>query len=112
MIIKKIIWVSRHELTDDQVADFPRVEIIAQNITWSATADCEHDLAVNRSIWDHLVIMAGPAGSIAGVFPPVAIESKPAGVEILSPVSAQSKAVRKDGTRKIDFVHVRWAKIK
>jgi hypothetical protein len=94
--MKKVIWVSRHEMTEKQKEMFLVCEIISENITWAATEDAVEDFNTNMGIWKGL-----KADVIAGVFPPSAIEAMPFDLtaSVLSPVSEQS-------------VHVRWAKLK
>jgi len=106
----KVVWCSRHKMTAEQKADFTGKEIICKNIVWQATDDCLADIKVNKAIWTEL---RATAQTIAGVFPPVAIEvmTRSRWHSIISPVSRQNKTTRKDGSVKIDFVHVRWVNL-
>lgn len=83
------------------------LHVTSENVTWMASSDANADQVANKATWDKL---AAAADVVAGVFPPVALEARPEGVALLSPVSRQSKAVRADGTAAIEFHHVRWAR--
>ena len=99
----------------DQIVDLAAVlgckvmdiHVTQDNVTWAASDDAEADLDANEETWSKILIMCDV---VAGVFPPVALEARPEGITVLSPVSRQSKAVRADGTAAIEFHHVRWAR--
>ena len=124
----KVVFVSRHQMTEGQKADLEKylnsdVEIVTENITFAATEDPAADLAENKSILGRLF---DSYDVVTGVFPPVAIEalmsaraemaSDPSlgNVEdtgILTPVSRQHAEDRADGTKAITFEHVRFVRI-
>lgn len=113
----KILWTSRHEMTAEQKKDLEalledEVEVVAsENILWAASADVRADLDANIAIWKTL---DQRADHLCGVFPPVAAEALPFAdikAAIWSPVSAQSKELRADGSTQIAFKHLRWAGI-
>ena len=83
------------------------IHVTQDNVTWAASDDAEADLDANVAIWSRLLITTD---IIAGVFPPVALEARPEGITVLSPVSRQRKEVRADGAATIEFHHVRWAR--
>ena len=83
------------------------LRISSENVTWQASEDARADRVANEATW---VKILATTDVVAGVFPPVALEARPEGVVVLSPVSRQSKAVRADGTAAIEFHHVRWAR--
>ena len=127
-MMMKVVFVSRHAMTDGQKADLEKylnsdVEIVTENITFAATEDPAADLAENKSILGRLF---DSYDVVTGVFPPVALEalmsaraemaSDPAlgNVEdtgILTPVSRQRAEERADGSKTIVFEHVRFARI-
>ena len=122
----KVLWLSRHEMTKEQVDDLLKTtdgwdgfEIETENHLWSATASEEADLAENARF---LKYAFAKADIVAGVFPPVALEAlremrrefrQRAGSEpfwcVATPVSEQTREERADGTAQITFRHVRWA---
>ena len=124
----KVVFVSRHAMTNGQKADLEKylnsdVEIVTENITFAATEDPAADLAANKAILGRLF---NEYDVVTGVFPPVAIEalmsaraemaSDPSlgNVEdtgVLTPVSRQRAEDRADGTKAITFEHVRFARI-
>ena len=83
------------------------IQVTSRNVTWQASEDACDDLVANKATWGEILVTSDV---VAGVFPPVALEARPEGVAVLSPVSRQSKAVRADGTAAIEFHHVRWAR--
>jgi hypothetical protein len=93
-----------------QIGDDVAVE--TRNITWAATADAAADAVRNGAEWEALYAAAGRGGIIAGVFPPVALESRrpfrQTGIRLASPVSRQAPELRV-GDGPIPFAHVRWA---
>ena len=112
--MKKALWLSRHELTSDQLTDIEKklgdkVEVVMENITWQATEDDAADYAANFATWRRLVLKFSP-DAVLGVFPPVALESVPFGLEIFSPISRQNATLLADGTKQIVFEHVRWSR--
>ena len=124
----KVVFVSRHAMTDGQKADLEKylnsdVEIVTENITFAATEDPAADLAENKSILGRLF---DSYDVVTGVFPPVALEALMSAraemaadpslgnVEdtgILTPVSRQHAEDRADGTKAITFEHVRFVRI-
>lgn len=114
-MVIRVTWLSRHPMGADQFADLVAVlgckiediHVTQDNVTWQASEDAEADLDANVDIWSRIL---ATTDVVAGVFPPVALESRPKGMLVLSPVSRQSKAVRADGTAAIEFHHVRWAR--
>ena len=111
----KITWLSRHPMGADQIVDLAAalghevkdLNITQVNVTWQASDDACDDQVANKATWNDIL---ATTDVVAGVFPPVALEAKPEGIVLLSPVSRQSKAVRADGTAAIEFHHVRWAR--
>ena len=111
----KIAWLSRHPMDVDQIVDLAAaighevkdLKVTQDNVTWRASSDARADRVANKATWEKIL---ATTDFVAGVFPPVALEARPEGVEVLSPVSRQSKAVRADGTAAIEFHHVRWAR--
>ena len=83
------------------------IQVTSENVTWRASSDARADQVANEATWKKIL---ATTDVVAGVFPPVALEAKPEGITVLSPVSRQSKAVRADGTAAIEFHHVRWAR--
>lgn len=83
------------------------LKITQDNVTWQASSDARADLVANKATWSKIL---ATTDVVAGVFPPVALEARPEGAVVLSPVSRQSKEVRADGTAAIEFHHVRWAR--
>ncbi len=124
--MKKILWLSRHPLTNDQIEDLWKffgdrsIEIKTENVTWEATDDVEADQINNKLMWKDLI---NESNLILGVFPPVAIEALTApgdnpdidkaisDVALYSPVSKQDKKIREDGSAVIEFKHLRWCRI-
>ena len=127
-MMMKVVFVSRHQMTEGQKADLEKylnsdVEIVTENITFAATENTAADLAENKSILGRLF---DSYDVVTGVFPPVAIEalmsaraemaSDPSlgNVEdtgVLTPVSRQRAEDRADGTKAITFEHVRFVRI-
>ena len=111
----KVTWLSRHPMDVDQIVDLAAatghevkdLKITQYNVTWVASSDAHADQVANKATW--MKILA-TTDIVAGVFPPVALEARPEGVMVLSPVSRQSKEIRADGTATIEFHHVRWAR--
>ena len=99
----------------DQIADLAaalgreveEIQVTSKNVTWQASNDAYADRVANEATWTRIL---ATTDFVAGVFPPVALEARPEGVVVLSPVSRQSQAVRADGTAAIEFHHVRWAR--
>ena len=83
------------------------IQVTSENVTWQASEDDRADQVANKATWSRIL---ATTDIVAGVFPPVALEAKPEGVAVLSPVSLQSREVRADGTAVIGFHHVRWAR--
>ena len=111
----KVTWLSRHPMGADQILDLTaaigyeveEIQVTSENVTWRASNDAYADLVANKATWSRIL---ATTDFVAGVFPPVALEARPEGVVVLSPVSRQSKVVRADGTAAIEFYHVRWAR--
>lgn len=111
----KITWLSRHPMCLDQILDLAAatghdvedLQVTSENVTWQASSDAYADLVANKATWGRIL---ATTDIVAGVFPPVALEARPEGVIVLSPVSRQSKELRADGTAVIEFHHVRWAR--
>ena len=124
--MRKILWLSRHELTNDQVEDLKKIlgdrqiNIEVENVTWDSSNDPQFDLLINKLKWLDLI---DKSRLICGVFPPVAIEALvcPSGnpgldkeisdVVLYSPVSQQDRKIREDGSATIEFKHLRWCRI-
>lgn len=111
----RVTWLSRHPMGADQIIDLAaalgreveEIQVTSKNVTWQASSDAWDDQVANEATWNDIL---ATTDVVAGVFPPVALEAKPEGIVLLSPVSRQSKAVRADGTAAIEFHHVRWAR--
>ena len=114
-MIIRVTWLSRHPMGADQLFDLAAtlgckiqdIHVTQDNVTWLASEDAEADLDANVATWSKILITSDV---VTGVFPPVALEARPKGIVVLSPVSRQSKEVRADGTASIEFHHVRWAR--
>lgn len=112
----KIAWLSRHPMSEEQLSDLvkglgvptDKVEVVTVNHTWQATHDADADLKVNGTTWD---TFSGEYNLICGVFPPVALEAlaEREGGCVYTPVSEQNPVTRADGSKAIEFKHVRWA---
>lgn len=127
-MMMKVVFVSRHQMTEGQKANLEKylncdVDIVTENITFSATEDAAADLAANKAILGRLF---NEYDVVTGVFPPVALEAlisaraemaadpSLGNIEdtgILTPVSRQRTEERMDGTKAIAFEHVRFARI-
>ena len=137
--MKKIIWCSRHPMTEVQMTDlttidamggdvtdmfvdgnFPVVE--TENLIWAGTENWWEDLSANFATWTRLLEWDEASRAqqrlVLGVFPPVALEALAAWrrarpgtdeVIVMTPVSAQTAETRADGTKAVVFSHVRWA---
>ena len=111
----KITWLSRHPMDVDQIVDLAAatghevkdIQVTQNNVTWQASEDARADQVANKATWEKIL---ATTDVVAGVIPPVALEARPEGVTVLSPVSRQSKELRADGTAAIEFRHVRWAR--
>ncbi len=116
----KVMWLSRHKMTDEQAESLreiigDEIEIISENVTWAASADGAADRVRNKAEW-RLIYRRLTAGGqrlayVAGVFPPVALEAlkrgRPRTLRLLAPVSEQAPELR-IGDGPIPFRHVRW----
>ena len=113
-----VVWISRHPLLPEQEEDLVKklqeefstpieVRITTRNITWSASSDEDADQENNLLIWRELE----DYHVVCGVFPPVALESKPSDIEVLTPISFQDPS-RRIGNQPIPFIHARWAWIR
>ena len=54
--VTKVMWLSRHKMTDEQAESLRWIagsdlEIIAENVTWAASADGPADRARNYAEW-------------------------------------------------------------
>ena len=127
-MMMKVVFVSRHAMTGAQVSDLEKylghkVEVVAENITFSASENPMADLAANKAV---LARLFGEYDVVTGVFPPVAIEALVSlrnelaenpvlglveDTGVLTPVSRQRAEERADGTKAITFEHVRFARI-
>lgn len=114
--MKKVAWLSRHEMAQEQKEDLFRrlgceAEIIQVNVTWAASSNAVADRMANRSTWRDLLAEYDVDNDvIAGVFPPAALEVIPNGVPVITPVSKQAPELRQ-GEGTIPFVHARWASL-
>lgn len=123
----RVLWLSRHQMTEEQADDlldeatsgWDGLDIETENHLWSATASEEADMEENSRF---LKSAFARADIVAGVFPPVALEAlrqmrrefrRRAGSDpfwcVATPVSEQTREERADGTAQITFRHVRWA---
>lgn len=118
----KALWLSRHELSEEQKNDLfeyvipsgvkkDELEIVSLNVTWQDTKDRLDDKRVNVRTWEKLLDEHAPT-VVLGVFPPVALEAAKRfcpNLALFSPISEQNATMRADGTRQIEFVHLRWS---
>lgn len=117
----KIMWLSRHQMTPEQAESLRAVvgdelDVISENITWSASADGNADRVRNAAEWRLIHRRLTSDGQrmayVAGVFPPVALEAlkrgRPRSLRLLAPVSEQAPELRV-GDGPIPFRHLRWA---
>lgn len=99
---KKVIWLSRHELTDEQkgllLMAEPEAEIVERAVHWSATKDEAADNAANASTWRSL---AGEADAVVGIFPPVAIVGLVTARGIAAGDDAEAEAEAEEGWGRI-----------
>ena len=140
--MKKIIWCSRHPMTEDQLTDLKTVDAMGcditsefvlaegesfpvvetENLIWAGTENWWEDLSANFATWERLLEWDKTSRVqerlVLGVFPPVALEALSAWrrahpdtdeVVVMTPVSAQTAETRADGTKAVEFSHVRWA---
>ena len=108
-----VLWLSRHELTEEQKFYWDAIVtnpvFVTVNVTWQATASGADDFKANADKWRELIEKHHPT-VILGVFPPVALETRVVhDVPMFSPISRQDAKIREDGSRQIEFVHVRWS---
>lgn len=128
-----VIWLSRHELSARQIADLAKgfgekaknVVVETRNVVWKASTNSAADIKANEEMWLKMFAeeLDGTKKVITGVFPPVALEALAKirhetypdshimgelAYPIMTPVSAQSVKEREDGTRQIEFRHLRW----
>ena len=116
----KVMWLSRHQMTDVQAESLRKIigaeiEIISENVTWAASADGAADRVRNAAEWRLIHRRLTSDGQrlayVAGVFPPVALEAlkrgRPRTLRLLTPVSEQAPELRV-GDGPIPFRHVRW----
>lgn len=119
--MKRVIWLSRHELTEQQREDLKsflgeEAQILSENRTWKASADAEEDKACNVTTWEGLAVRFHV---VAGVFPPVALAALAAfrrglgdrSIRVVTPVSEQTREERADGSAQIRFRHLRWQEL-
>ena len=116
----KVLWLSRHELTNEQRTDLQNgiipsnvdeLEVNTVNVTWQNSNSKLYDKKLNVALWENLLTKYAP-DVVLGVFPPVALEAaklfRP-NLALFSPISEQNATMREDGTRQIEFVHLRWS---
>ena len=121
---RKVMWLSRHELTQDQITDLARflnaeiddLDIESRNVTWQATAVAGDDHARNKAEWVCIFGKLNRGDVVAGVSPPVALEALSAlhrqfWWRVVTPVSESVPALRKDPTAPMPFRHLRWSKV-
>ena len=119
----KVMWLSRHQMTDVQAESLRKIigaeiEIISENVTWAASADGAADRVRNAAEWRlfhrRLTSDGQRLAYVAGVFPPVALEAlkrgRPRTLRLLTPVSEQAPELRV-GDGPIPFRHVRWVRL-
>lgn len=120
----KVMWLSRHQMTDEQAESLWEIigegelKIIAENVTWAASADGQADRVRNAAEWRLIHRRLTSDGQrlayVAGVFPPVALEAlkrgRPRTLRLLTPVSEQAPELRV-GDGPIPFRHVRWVRL-
>ena len=100
--------------------DFPVIE--TENLLWAGTENWWEDIPANEKTWERLLEWDENSRTqqrlVLGVFPPVALEALVAWrrahrseeeVIVMTPVSAQTTETRADGTKAVEFSHVRWA---
>ncbi len=107
-----VFWVSRHQMSNAQLNGLMTIlnrpfEVIQKDIVWQATVDEKADYEANRKTWRLL----SEVKFLAGVFPPVALEAKPSEIVAYTPISGQTKRTEAGSEGKIEFVHLRWAKV-
>lgn len=136
--MKKIIWCSRHPMSEVQLEGLKSVNGMGndltclfdgkfpvpetENLLWQGTENWWEDLPANVKTWERLLEWDENSQSqqrlVTGVFPPVALEALSAWrrahrneeeVIVMTPVSAQTTETRADGTKAVEFSHVRWA---
>lgn len=121
----KVVWLSRHPMTGEQLADLadflnrPVEELVVEQVnhTWQATEDAAADHAHNGADWRLFFgRLSRGRGCVVGVFPPVALSVLRKGTRavwwrILSPVSAADPAARKDPSAPMPFKHLRYVEL-
>lgn len=60
------------------------IQVTSKNVTWQASSDAWDDQVANEATWNDIL---ATTDVVAGVFPPVALEAKPEGIVLLSPVA-------------------------
>ena len=78
--MKRVIWLSRHPMGADQLADLAAVlgcevselQVTSENVTWAASEDAAADRSANEAEWLRVL---KDADVVTGVFPPVAMET-------------------------------------
>ena len=97
--MKKVIWCSRHPMTEDQLTDLKSVDAMGDDITsefvlaegesfpvvetenliWAGTENWWEDLSANFATWTRLLEWDEASRAqqrlVLGVFPPVALEA-------------------------------------
>lgn len=128
--MKKIVWVSRHPMTAEQLADLKKAivfdgELAVEQInpTWFATTDPVEDVRRNCETWRVLVDRAttgvtGEQPVVVGEFPSVALEALfecdftgYMAPRVLTPVGRRAPELRKSLHEGIPFTHVRWVQL-
>jgi len=131
--MKKVLWLSRHRMTEDQQHDLSwvvggLVEITSRDVVWSASSFGSDDYMSNLRTFTSMVkemeasmeISDGRV-IIAGVFPPVLMETINRAIdsgeklatyefEMWSPVSKQTVEMR-EGEKIVKFQHLRWCRV-
>lgn len=121
--VTKVMWLSRHEMTDEQAESLrviigDAIEIVPENITWAASVDGAADRVRNKAEWKLIYRRLTAEGQrvayVAGVFPPVALEAlkrgRPRTLRLLAPVSEQLPELR-IGDGPIPYRHLRWVRL-
>ena len=78
--MKRVIWLSRHPMGADQLADLAAVlgckaeelQVTSENVTWAASENAAADRSANEAEWLRVL---KDADVVTGVFPPVAMET-------------------------------------
>ena len=106
----KILWLSRHEMTEQQKKDFIKnqnflndeeLKVFQKNVTWHASDNRPKDFKENSKIIEtfNKYCQKNSIDYVCGVFPPVSLEviwgfNYP----VFTPISVQEKSLRDDGS--------------